>query len=116
MKQQTTLERGACVPPKFNLNAYLRAEHAKGVARKSRPVIPPITCADGFEISVQASEFHYCTPRDNQGPWTDVECGYPNGPVPSLEPHRDGEDSPVFGWVPVTLVEELIERHGGLKP
>jgi len=126
MKQTTSLDRDACVLPKFNLNlnAYLAQEQAKKLAARNLrpleawypPIIPAITCVDGFEISVQASATHYCSPRNNQGPWTEVECGYPNGPVPSLEPYRDGEDSPVFGWTPVVLVEELIDSHGGLKP
>ena len=40
--------------------------------------IPEIVCKDGTTLSVQASEFHYCTPRDNKGPYTHVEIGFPS--------------------------------------
>lgn len=26
---------------------------------------PGVVCADGFQISIQASPFHYCYPKDN---------------------------------------------------
>lgn len=32
-----------------------------------------VVCADGFTLSVQASDFHYCTPRSKEGPWTHFE-------------------------------------------
>lgn len=79
---------------------------------------PPIVCADGFEISVQASAGHYCAPRNSQGPWTEVECGFPSEDVPTLSAHKDGDDEDtksVFGWTPIELVNELIASHGGIK-
>ena len=77
---------------------------------------PRIKCADGFNISVQASETHYCSPRDDSGPWYEVEVGYPdNGStLGMLDKYQDGPDSPVFGYVPVKIVEHLIELHGGM--
>lgn len=39
-----------------------------------------IVCADGFSVSVQASRTHYSMPRDNDGPYTHVECGYARYP------------------------------------
>jgi hypothetical protein len=36
-----------------------------------------ITCTDGFSMSVQASKFHYCSPRmDHAEAYTSVEVGF----------------------------------------
>ena len=43
---------------------------------------PRIVCADGFSLSVQASNGHYCTPRSNYGPYSRVEVGYPSSRPP----------------------------------
>ena len=48
----------------------------KRVAHKK--VQPQIRCRDGFRVSVQASRDHFCTPRDDHGPCTHVEVGYPS--------------------------------------
>lgn len=40
--------------------------------------VPAIECADGFTMSVQASRSHYCTPRNDVGPYTAVEVGFPS--------------------------------------
>ena len=39
---------------------------------------PRIVCADGFSMSVQAHAGSYCTPRQNEGPHTHMEGGYPS--------------------------------------
>ena len=81
-------------------------------------VIRPLVCADGFQISVQASSAHYCAPRDSQGPWIEVECGFPSEDVPTLAEYKesDGPDGKsVFAWTPIELVNELIASHGGIK-
>lgn len=80
-------------------------------------LVPQIVCADGFKMSVQASHFHYCQPRDSFGPWHQVEIGYPSEPVESFMPYIDGADSKptetVYGYVPIELVVEAIAAHGG---
>ena len=81
-------------------------------------VAPKIHCVDGAIVSVQASEWHYCTPRNNHGPYTHVEVGYPSTNPPDLwAVYADGEfPSDVYGYVPVELVEQFIESHGGERP
>ena len=78
-----------------------------------------VECKDGVTLSVQVSEFHYCTPRSNVGPYTHVEVGFP-----SVKPHEammkfaEEPDMPtqtVYGWVPVEVMREFIELHGGEK-
>lgn len=42
-------------------------------------VRPHVKCKDGFIVSVQASGFHYCTPRvDGAVEYETVELGFPN--------------------------------------
>ena len=81
-----------------------------------------IECVDGVSLSVQASAGHYCTPRNDKGPWTAVEVGFPLTkdkmdiamPV-AWQEYADGVDSSVYGYVPVELVEKFISEHGGRK-
>ena len=79
--------------------------------------VPPAQCADGFRMSVQASEGHYCSPRDSIGPWRAVEIGYPSAKVDAFMPYIDGADSDptdtVYGYVPIDVVVAAIADHGG---
>lgn len=79
--------------------------------------VPPVECADGFHMSVQASEFHYCSLRDSIGPWRSVEVGYPSEKVEAFMPYIDGSDSTptdtVYGYVPLDFVADTIIAHGG---
>ena len=99
-------------------------------------VVPPIVCADGFKLSVQASWGHYAI--DSAGkrpelkitrphtftsdavlPWASVEVGYPSArpePWADWEQYCDSPSDPtstVYGYVPVDLVRALIDAHGG---
>lgn len=85
-----------------------------------KEVAERILCVDGASLSVQGSAFHYCTPRTNHGPYTHVEIGYPSeSPVRSWARFYDGAWTPenacdsVYGYVPVELVREFVEAHGG---
>ncbi len=75
-------------------------------------------CADGFEVSIQASEFHYCAPRDNSGQYWEVELGFPTmEPTEEIIPFAEDQNDltgTVYGYVPIELVDALIESHGGL--
>lgn len=63
-----------------------------------------LVCKDGTTLSVQASEYHYCHPRNNDGPWTAFETG---------TPLRE-EDYSVSGHVTEAEVWAYINAHGGL--
>lgn len=79
----------------------------------------PVTFANGETISIQASRAHYCTPRNNEGPYTTVEVGNTRHiELPSrwnvyAEPY-DGTGFTVYNWVPAVLVHELIRSKGGI--
>lgn len=122
----------------FNLNKYmlddgnlrpeflerLRASQSSGEYWRNAwaGILPmrqvrPIVCADGLELSVQASSGHYCTPRKDLGPWTMVEVGFPTQRVEELMQYAEDPTKPtetVYGWVPVEVVEQIVIAHGGL--
>ena len=102
------------------LSAYIDRMRIKAVAGNlSHEVMPPLICRDGLKLSVQASSYHYCEPRNHAGPWNSMEVGFPSMPIPELRKWRDdlgNDDSDndcVFGYVPVDKILETIEKHGG---
>lgn len=79
---------------------------------------PQIVCKDGFAMSVQGSDGHCCTPRTNGYYYSHVEVGYPSEEEILLMEYAKGASSPtqtVYGWVPVEIVDKIIEKHGGIK-
>lgn len=75
-----------------------------------------VVCADTYTVSVQAGETSYCTPRDDIGPYTHVELGYPSVYDSMLDRYAENKSEPtktVYGWVPSETVELLIVKHGG---
>ena len=88
---------------------------------------PHIVCADGFTVSVQASKYHYCSPRskwdgrpeDWSGPYTHVEVGFPSEipePWQKWLEYCESDYKPtetVYARVPVEMVRDLIAFHGG---
>lgn len=92
-----------------------KAEKTIGRRCYLKPV-PEVTCADGLHMSVQASEYHYCSPRDRFGPYTQVEIGFPSAPVARLLPFAEAPERPtatVYGYVPLEIVAETVADHGG---
>lgn len=76
-----------------------------------------IKCTDGFSISVQASEYHYCEPRENKAwPYSEVELGFPNQLDSLIANYAEDPDTTetVYGYVPIDIVNELIAKHGGI--
>ena len=90
-------------------------EIIKNYKKNYRP-IGRIICKDGFSMSVQAGEFFYCSPRQDIGPWHEVEVGYPSHEESDLLPYAERPNHPtetVYADVPVELVESVMEKHGG---
>lgn len=75
-----------------------------------------VVCVDGTSLSVQASETHYCTPRNNQGPYSEVEvwCISPM-PEPGLITEFDYSSEEPSAYVPIEAVAQFIDAHGGFK-
>ncbi len=80
--------------------------------------LQPIECADGLKMSVQASETHYCMPRDNRGPWYQVEIGFPSRKVDEIMEWAEEPGKPtgtVYCYVPLSAVVDAIVAAGGLE-
>lgn len=75
-----------------------------------KPPTDLVKCADGTTLSVQASGGHYCTPRDNQGPYTAVEVWCVSSDVTEFE---YSEEDP-SAYVPIEDVVRFIDNHGGM--
>ena len=88
--------------------------------RAHKPVNSVVRCYDGFRMSVQASRDHYCTPRQDIGPYTHVEVGYPNRLEELLLPYADGASTiaglrpTLYVNVPADVVLAVIENHAGM--
>ena len=68
-------------------------------------------------MSVQAFNGAYCTPRDNEGPYTEVEIGYPSRPEELLMEYAEDPGAPtqtIYAWVPRATVLLIIAKHGGM--
>ena len=73
-------------------------------------------CKDGFSLSIQGHEGAYCSPRNDEGPYSSVEVGFPSVVDPLLHPYAENKSKPtdtVYGWVPSTVVLEVLQSHGG---
>ena len=76
---------------------------------------PRLYCYDGYSISVQASEYHYCSPRLNGlQDYQSVELGFPSKEDELINEYA--EDNPgclntVYGYVPI----KIVEKHGGIR-
>jgi hypothetical protein len=79
---------------------------------------PQIMCKDGTQVSVQASQFHYCIPRNDTGPYTKVEVGFPTvAPTQRLKDFAEDAEyltETVYGYVPLDVVQEFLDEHGGI--
>jgi len=73
----------------------------------------PIVCKDGFSMSVQASKFHMCVPKQKlyNGEYKFVEVGYPNSNELLLKEHQVDKD---IYFVPIEIIDKIIEKHNGL--
>ena len=71
----------------------------------------------GFSVSIQANQGAYCHPRNNFGPYTACELGYPSEPEPLISEWAEDPGDPtgtVYGWVPAGIIMALLVKHGGL--
>lgn len=77
-----------------------------------------VQCADGFSMSVQANEGAYCSPRVNKATlYIEVEIGFPSHVEPLILDWAEDRNSPtetVYGYVPVSVVTNVIAKHGGV--
>ena len=98
----------------------------------NKPLYKRVYFNNGGNISIQASRTAYSEPRDNFGPYTEMELGYPSKDtvlpesvlkyVEQSATYNDdgsynGNDpyNSVYPYVPSSVVKELIQANGGIK-
>lgn len=116
---ETEEKTPACNASGFSINDFLRQY------RKLRPggtipmnvTRPRVQCADGYSVSVQAGFCLYSSPRADADHYTKVELGYPSHVDDELLLYAENPNDPtntVYGYVPVELVDRVIQKHGGI--
>lgn len=80
-----------------------------------------VVCKDGAKVSIQAGPMYKSFPNDN-GPYSRVEAGFPSGLIPkSWYKYVNGHwftgvrkpRSIIYDFLPVQMVDEYIQMHGG---
>lgn len=87
--------------------------------RETFVMCPRLVCKDGFNMSVQASSGHYCTPRDylKDGSYSAWEIGFPSESEDLILEWVEDPETPtqtVYAYVPTDIINQVIEKHGGL--
>ncbi len=93
--------------------------------RKVKKLVPGITsshcphviCRHGFEMSVQAGQSLYSEPKEVADSYEEMEVGYPSEEEYLFAKYaEDGKNlcDTVYGYVPCSIIDEVIEKHGGI--
>ena len=88
---------------------------------------PRIVCADGFSMSVQAFDTSCCLPRQNEGPHTHMEGGFPSSTPLDPELKQSAESlafcddesecdftETVYPYIAREVFEREFALHGGI--
>lgn len=72
---------------------------------------PRVCCADGYSVSIQAGWGIYSTPCKDADYYEAVELGFPSMIDEDLAAYYDGS---ICAFVPVDLVDKVLQKHGGI--
>ncbi len=78
---------------------------------------PHVVCKDGFKMSVQAGQSLYSEPKDVTDHYEEMEIGFPSKEENLIASYADDEENlcgTVYGYVPCSIIDEVIEKHGGI--
>lgn len=89
----------------MTINEYFKTQYRT----RRGAVIDQVVCNDGFTMSVQASQFHYCSPRvDLAESYDSVEVGFPSLETKSL--HHTQMDQVFFHLYQLELLMKLFRN------
>lgn len=77
-----------------------------------KDLAPTVKCKDGATLSVQASQYHYSSPREDIGPYTEVEVWKVTGAEVTEFDYSENDPS---AYVPIEQVVQFIDNHGGMS-
>lgn len=99
-------------------NVQLVDDSGKVLLHPMGTMMPRLILKDGTSLSVQASEYSYSSPRDNKGPYTKVEVGFPSETPPEawkeFAEEWDEPTNTIYSYIPLTMVMLYIGAHGGI--
>jgi hypothetical protein len=82
--------------------------------------LPRVFCTDGFNISIQVNHGNYCASENGTRSfgldWKLVEWGFPSEEIDAEKFNAEDTTTTnsVGGYVEIELMEELINKHGGI--
>lgn len=84
-----------------------------------RKLYEAVVCEDGFSVSIQASRYSYCEPKqdDYVAGYASVELAFPNRPCPFIVDYAEKPEDltqSVYGYVPAHVVKKMLAAHGGI--
>ena len=103
----------------MNINEFIQKyrKNKKLVPGMISSHTPYVICKDGFIMSVQAGQSLYSEPRDVADSYEEAEVGFPSTEESLLTSYaEDGEAlcDTVYGYVPCSIIDAVIEKHGGI--
>lgn len=79
----------------------------------------PFYCKDGFKMSIQASSSHYSLPFSGETnvliTHVEITCKEQQEFEPFLNDEEKEENLSVYSYVPIDIVDRVIEKRGGAK-
>ena len=104
---------------KMKINEFIQKYRVvqKLVPGMTRTYTPHVICKDGFKMSVQAGQSLYSEPRDVADSYEEAEVGFPSTEESLLTTYAEDNDNlcdTVYGYVPCSIIDEVIEKHGGI--
>ena len=104
---------------KMKINEFIQKYRVveKLVPGMTRSYNPHVVCKDGFKMSVQAGQSLYSTPKDVADDYDEAEVGFPSTEETLLTTYAEDNDNlcdTVYGYVPCSIIDEVIEKHGGI--
>ncbi len=76
-----------------------------------------VVCHDGFSFECQASSKHRASQDHSKATYEELEVQCLSEPVEELLEYADDPYNPTttaYGYVPVAMLQGIIEKHGGL--
>ena len=80
-------------------------------------LLPELSLRDGTHLSVQASKFHMCEPKEKlmDGNYESVEVYTHVNNIKELNKTCWNPTPYIYGYVPVEFMENLCMLHGGIE-
>lgn len=77
---------------------------------QAKDLARPVKCGDGTLLSVQASSYHYCEPKQNRADWSSVEVMFLSDTV--TPQHIEIDSYGIGAYVPIEKVAaEIYDRR-----